>query len=65
MPKHYTACVWCSALVWVDPPPEPEQDVVCSPECGQKERWFRRQFSDEAIRQRFLKQHGIDIGRNK
>ena len=60
MPKHYTACVWCSKLVWVDEPPKKGSDTVCSDECKKKEIRFRIQNSDEQIGLRNFRDYGVN-----
>lgn len=44
-----TACAWCNKFCNVDVLPTPQQDVVCSLQCAQAERWFRTAYSDKAI----------------
>lgn len=58
---HYTACVWCSALIYTEKPPEPWEESVCSDACGKNELAFRAQCSNANIGERNERDHGINV----
>lgn len=55
-----TACCWCSKLVYVDELPDTKHDTVCSEKCGEYERWFRTNWTDERIGKEYEDRFGIN-----
>lgn len=54
------ACVWCGQLIKQMPVgfnPK-KQEIVCSPECGQREQWFRMSYCDDLYINHIREQFG-------
>lgn len=57
---HYTACVWCSKLIYTAEPPKKGEESVCSNECATLERQFRSACSNANIGESNERDFGIN-----